>query len=209
METTKIPFRHKYVSPRLAMIVVVILVMGTLPLLAQQGAGDNTYIDPACIPDDENFVKLFDFLALVAAALGCFVLPLVWPFFPGVTREWTWSSPSRRWWILATVFIGAFVLFVFLPPQLARIGLLPPNVGLYFFDHLGNVRPRYLTCDLTSIPRDYGFLFAFRWNPGPNSLIQYWWAQLAVLGLWAVLFGGLYLLTTTIAPARRLEALGK
>jgi len=191
------------------MMVLAILVVGTLPLLAQPGTGGNSYIDPACIPDDENFVKLFDFLALVFAALGCCVLPLMWPFFPGVTSEWTWSSPSRRWWILASVFIGVFVLFVFLPPQLARVGLLPPNVGLYFFDHVGNVRTQYLTCDLTSIPRDYGFLFAVSWNPGPNSLIQYWWAQLAVFGLWVMVFGVLYLLITTVAPAHRLESLGK
>jgi hypothetical protein len=80
---------------------------------------------------------------------------------------------------------------------------------MYLFDHLGNVRAAYLECDLTSIPRDYGFFFFFRWNPGPNSLIQYWWAQLLIFFVWVVIFGGLYLMVTKLVPARRLEAFGR
>jgi hypothetical protein len=179
------------------------------PLLAQQRVSESAYVDPSCITDDENFVKFFDLLALGFAAFGCFLLPLFWPFLPGATSGWTGSSPSRRWWSLAWAFIAIFLGAVFLPPQLSRVGLLPPDVGMYLFDHLGNVRAAYLECDLTSIPRDYGFFFFFRWNPGPNSLIQYWWAQLLIFFVWVVIFGGLYLMVTKLVPARRLEAFGR
>lgn len=196
---------------QLLIVLLTALIIGfaVASRAAQPPSASQAYVDPACIADDENFVNLFDVVAVSCAALGGFLLPLMWPFLPRVTNSWTWASPYRRWTIFAGVFSGIFFLPFFLPPQLSRVHLLPRDVGMYFFSHVGNVRPEYLACDLTSIPRDYGFLFALGWNPGPNSLIQYWWAQVAVYAIWVAIFGAVYLLVTTLAPARRLEVLGR
>lgn len=189
-------------------VLALVVLCTTLPAVGQQFGG-SSYIDPGCITDDENFVRLFDFLAFLFAFSGSLVIPLFWPFIPGTANKWTWSSPSRRWWTASATFAAIFVILVFLPPQLSRVGLIPRSIGMYLYQHVGNVRPVYLGCDLTSIPRDYGFFFFFRWNPGPNSLIQYWWAQLVVFFVWMTIFGVVYLLVVRLAPPRRLEAFGQ
>jgi hypothetical protein len=173
--------------------------------IAQEFSTDSFYIDPKCVADDENFIKLFDVIAFGLALFGCFLLPLFWPFVPGVANDWRWVNANSRWFKIAGLFSASIFLLVFLPPQLTRVGV-SPRISLALYRYVGNVRSEYLDCDLSSFSREYGYLFFLGWNPGPNILISYWWVQLVVFLGWVSVFGLAYWAILRWLPSRRLEA---
>ena len=188
---------------------LLFLAMASVYVAAQEFQPEHVAVDTQCVTDDENFTKLFDVLAFGLALFGFLLLPSTIPLLPAVANRWEWADPVRRWRRFALIACAVFVLVVFLPPQLARVSAAFRPFGLVLFHSIGNIRLEYLDCDLHTVPKDYGFLFFFRWSPGFDLMIRYWWAQLTLFALYAVACSGVYFGIVAIVARRRLEALAR
>lgn len=177
------------------------------PSYAFQDQQTKPTVSESCPSDDENFAKLFEYFAVVFAIAGSLVMPSAMPLIPGIVNKWKWTDPMARWWRCTWISSAVFFLVIFLPPNLARVTPFFRTLGLSLFHWLGNIRLEYLDCDLRAVPKDYGFFFFARWNPGPDTLITYWWAQLTVYVTYLAIFSGIYIGVTRFLAFRRTERL--
>ena len=191
-------------------LLVVYSVLLWPPSASTQGLQPGPgFVDRQCVSDDENFTTFFDFVALSFAFAGFLLIPMVAPVLPGIANTWKWVDPGRRWRRFASIISGIFLLVIFLPPQLARFSLFFRPFGLVVFHSIGNVRLEYLDCNLSTVPKDYGFFFFLRWSPGFDLIISYWWAQLMVFVVYAVLWSAIYFILVPAIARRNLETIAK
>lgn len=181
----------------------------TCQLRAQETQSEAPHVDVACVTDDENFTRFYDFLAVVSAAIGFLVLPSIAPLIPGVRDSWNLAGPARRWLICLLAVSAALLIPFFLLPQLARVSASFRPFGLAPLHSLGNIRLEYIECHLESVPRDYGFFFFLHWSPGPNLMISYWWSQLFVYGVYGAVCSVIYFALAAIISQRRMVILGR